>query len=278
MAFMNSKTVWEKEWEVLRRKEERFLKKQSSDIPSLLDKKLKEIVPPSLQEKLDLAFAKAFQLVFEKGTGVIEKTYNKGRWEDQYKIHEFTADLKQNRRSMKAFSKQADKTRTKNLLVSGVEGIGLGILGIGIPDIPLFAGMLLKSVYEIAISYGYAYDTKEEQILILRMIRTALAHGEELAQENQAVDLTLASRTEARGDWSEEIRKTSEALAKELLYMKFLQGIPVAGIVGGISDAVCLKKVTDYVAFKYQRRFLLKKKKGSTGNQPKSLDNYPEKL
>ena len=59
---------------------------------------------------------------------------------------------------------------------------------------------------------------------------------------------------------AEQIRKTSAALANEMLYLKFVQGIPVVGIAGGISDAVYQKKITDYVQMKYKRRFLIGKK------------------
>ena len=40
----------------------------------------------------------------------------------------------------------------------------------------------------------------------------------------------------------------------------FLQGIPVAGAVGGAYDAVCLRRVQRYAVIKYQRRFLLARK------------------
>ena len=52
------------------------------------------------------------------------------------------------------------------------------------------------------------------------------------------------------------LSKTSSLLSKELLYMKFLQGIPIAGAVGGIYDAVYMKRVTEYANLKYKRRFL----------------------
>ena len=38
-------------------------------------------------------------------------------------------------RSLRSFSKKARDTGTKNLLLSGVAGIGMGVLGIGLPDI-----------------------------------------------------------------------------------------------------------------------------------------------
>ena len=56
-----------------------------------------------------------------------------------------------------------------------------------------------------------------------------------------------------------QIEKAAEGLSKELLYMKFLQGIPVVGAVGGIYDAVYMKRITEYANLKYKKRFLMKK-------------------
>lgn len=260
MGWLNRKTPWEKEWEVLERRERAWLKRQSVKPESLINRKLEEMVPENLQEKLDLAFGKAFQLVFEKGTGVIEKTYAKEKREDAYKVREFTLGLRQNRKNLKAFSRQAGMANAKNLVVSGVEGVGLGLFGIGIPDIPLFTGMILKSVYEIAISYGCAYDTPKERLLILKMIRAALEHGEELKSLNDEIDKMIDGDSLWEGNEREEIQKTAGTLSRELLYMKFLQGLPVAGVVGGISDTIYLKKITDYASMKYQKRLLLKHK------------------
>ena len=57
-----------------------------------------------------------------------------------------------------------------------------------------------------------------------------------------------------------QIKLTSAMLSKELLYMKFLQGVPVVGAVGGAYDVVYLKQITEYANMKYKRRFLTKKR------------------
>ena len=54
----------------------------------------------------------------------------------------------------------------------------------------------------------------------------------------------------------EQIKETAGMFSRELLYMKFLQGIPIVGIVGGMYDAVYMKQVTEYAELKYRRRFL----------------------
>ena len=39
--------------------------------------------------------------------------------------------------------------------------------------------------------------------------------------------------------------------------MKFLQGIPLVGAVGGAYDVVYMKQISAYARLKYQRRLLL---------------------
>lgn len=56
---------------------------------------------------------------------------------------------------------------------------------------------------------------------------------------------------------TEQIKRTSQALSHELLYTKFLQGLPVMGIIGGTYDAVYMNRISEYVRIKYKKRFLL---------------------
>ena len=155
-------------------------------------------------------------------------------------------------------------SKTKNLLISGVEGIGTGVFGIGIPDIPLFTGVILKSLYEIAVSYGYAYESEREQEFLLEIIKTALERGGELAEDNERINRWI----EGTGGLEEKkvlMRKTADRLSEELLYMKFVQGLPVVGVAGGLSDCVYLKKITDYAELKYRRRFLWERNAAGEG-------------
>ena len=261
MGFFQKKTPLEKEWEKLMKEERKFLLSRAEKKDTFLNQKLEQLVPEKLQSTLDTAFAKAFGVVFEKGTGVIEKTYNKGKMEQDFQINQFTSDIKKDARSLKKFSKKAKQSGKVNLLVSGAAGVGMGVLGVGIPDIPVFIGMVLKSVYEIALSYGYRYDTPEEQYYILLLIETAVSRGRELIERNQEIDEYIK-----KGQMPEpynretQIKLTSAMLSKELLYMKFLQGVPVVGAVGGAYDMVYLKQITEYANMKYKRRFLTKKR------------------
>ena len=253
---------WEKEWTALEKKEARYLmRRREEKTSSALQQKLEEKIPEKLEETLNTAFIKAFDLVFEKGTGLIEKTYNKDQQKTDYQVREYAAGLKESRKTVKAFGRQSQGTRMKNLMISGVEGVGLGLLGIGLPDIPLFTAVILKSVYEIALSYGFEYESEKEQWFILKMIETALKKGEELERNNSLLNAWIDQNGigETVKGRKEQSKETAAALAEALLYMKFLQGIPVVGIAGGAADTVYLKKITDYAELKYKRRFLRKK-------------------
>lgn len=253
---------WEKEWTALEKKEARYLmRRREEKTSSALQQKLEEKIPEKLEETLNTAFIKAFDLVFEKGTGLIEKTYNKDQQKTDYQVREYAAGLKESRKTVKAFGRQSQGTRMKNLMISGVEGVGLGLLGIGLPDIPLFIAVILKSVYEIALSYGFEYESEKEQWFILKMIETALKKGEELERNNSLLNAWIDQNGigETVKGRKEQSKETAAALAEALLYMKFLQGIPVVGVAGGAADTVYLKKITDYAELKYKRRFLRKK-------------------
>ncbi|MCI8609836.1 MAG: EcsC family protein [Firmicutes bacterium] len=266
MAILNRKSPWEKEWKNLQAKENKFTARRMEGPTSVLVGKLDRFVPDKLTSTLNAAFFKGFSLIFEKGTGVIEKTYNKERKEKDFQINTYATELGADKRSVRSFTRQARAAKKVNLLVSSVEGIGLGLIGAGVPDIPLFIAMVLKSVYEIALSYGYRYDTEEEKVFILKLIQVAMMDGEEFQAANEEFNQLIEEIVEDgdsmegyRVNKIEQMRATSEALSAEMIYTKFLQGQLIIGIAGGIFDPIYVNRISDYAVLKYRRRFLRSK-------------------
>ena len=121
------KTAYEKELAAVLKKEQKFLDEHSKAKESFLSTKLENIVPKKLQATLDSAFAKAFDIVFEKGTKIIEKTYDKKGLELDYRQNEYINSARENRKSLRAFSKKAKAAGNRNLLFSGAAGVGMGV-------------------------------------------------------------------------------------------------------------------------------------------------------
>ena len=256
MGLFRQKPPIEAEWEKLQKQERRFLEKRKGEKESRIKGALEDKVPEKLQKALDEGFIKAFALVFQKGTGAIEKTYNREKLEQAYRVDEYAARLKGDRRSLKTFSQKARGAGTAGALLSGASGAGLGILGVGLPDIALFTAMLIRSLYRIALGYGFSYEEDREKQLILRIILGAVSDGEKLEEIDREINFFCKT-----GCWpqavptQELIRQAAGGLSGELLYLKFLQGIPLVGAVGGICDGVYLKRIAAYGELKYRRRF-----------------------
>ena len=251
------KTPFQKEWDTLCKREQAFLERRALKKESALNRLLAEKVPDKLQQTLDSAFEKAFLLVFEKGTGIIEKTYRKDDLENKYKVNHYADEIYHNRKSLRVFSKNANKAGIKNQLLSGAAGVGMGIFGIGLPDIPVFTGMILKCIYEIALHYGFDYTSENEKYFILLLIEGAVSYGDHLVEIDHKIEtFSLASQLPANYSQAEQIAKTSGMLSKELLYMKFLQGVPFVGALGGAYDIIYMKQIAEYTKMKYQKRFL----------------------
>lgn len=251
-------THHERELKKLIAKEKRFIASRKNHKESVVNRFLADKIPAKLHENINLAFSKAFSLIFDKGTSIIELTYKKDELEKDFQVDLYAARIRGTGKSLKKLSNKADMAGSVNLAVSGVSGIGMGLLGMGLPDIPVFSGMILRCIYEIAIRYGFSYETEEEKYFILLLIEGSVSYGSHLEEINKKIDSYIQNPQLPAGyNRSEQILNTSRVLSTELLYMKFLQGVPIVGAVGGAYDVIYMNNISKYSRMKYKKRFLL---------------------
>lgn len=232
--------------------------------PAAWKTELESRIPPKVYTGLESAFCKGFGLVFDQGRAIIEKGYNKDDIQADYAIRDFAVQLKGGRKELKKMHSSAKQSDLLNLAVTTVEGVGLGAIGVGMPDIVLFLGTLLKGVYETALNYGFDYESQQEKMLILKMMQTALSNGENWAKRNAEVDRMLVLETVGitDEDFNRQLKETASAFAVDMLLLKFIQGLPVVGIIGGAANPLYYSKVMKYVQLKYRKRYLQKQKNG----------------
>ena len=243
---MNEKTL-KKELTKARISETDFLIRRKKQKQSYIDSKIEKYVPEGLASTLEAAFTKAFEIIFRDGTGIIKKTYGRGS-----RDNEDIVMLRNRARAILA----------KDTVVTAAEGTGLGLAGIGLPDIPVFTAVLLRNIYQLAECYGFDYESKTEQVFILKLIETGLSYGESAEKLNDELNALMEQIDNEDytyyGLISQQIKAASEAVSKEVLYMKFIQTIPVVGAAGGISNLTCLNKVGRFAELKYRKRFIMK--------------------
>ncbi len=256
--LFKKKNPLETEWNMLLKSEQKFADSRKKQKKNMVNKLLEGKVPDKLQDTLNIAFQKAFSILFEKATPLLEKTYNRKKAENEYKVKEYIHSLSKDKKSLKAFRKGSSGKATFNTALSGISGTAMGAFGVGIPDIPVLVSFMLRSIYEIAISYGFDYEKEEEKYFILLIIRGAILGGEDFTELDELLN-EFSKKPALPEEYyrEQQIIWTSNALADELLYMKFLQGIPIVGAVGGFYDTAYMKQITEYASLKYRRRFLI---------------------
>ncbi|MBZ2174254.1 EcsC family protein [Schnuerera sp. xch1] len=255
------KRINKKERKILNRRENRLLK---AKIDPIMDK-IQEKIPEKLKSTLEIVFYKGFQLVFERGHAYIEKTYNKDRLQLEHELNNYALDNDISKRNIKKLDKQAKYSKRLNSSISVLEGGVLGILGIGLPDIPFFIAIIMKTIYEVALSYGYNYKSKEEKAYILLLICGAMSNGDRQLKFNERID-KLGSSIDNNDDIAVNLKEkmiiTADVLSEAMLTAKFIQGIPILGVVGGVVNYSIIKKIGKYSSLKYKKRYLIKKAKG----------------
>ncbi len=257
-----------KEFRALQRKEDRLMAAAVRSGEPGWKKALEEKVPEKVYTGLNAAFCKGFSVVFQHGRKIIEKTYKKDAVTRAYTVHHEGFQTSGDRREMKRMQKDARKSGNLNLAMTTVEGIGLGALGIGMPDIVLFLTTVLRGVYETALHYGFGYETRFEQMLILKMMGASLSRGADWFRRNKEVNdwILQGSRDIAEEAYQAQVRDTAAVFAVDMLLLKFIQGLPVVGILGGAANPLYYGKILKYTQLKYRKRYLLDCQKNLSDN------------
>lgn len=249
-----------KELLALEKQETKLAQAAQNARPAVWKQECESRIPEKVSQGLQSAFCRSFALIFDQGRGIIEKSYSREDLQADHAIRDFAVQRKGGRKELKQMQWSARKTGLVNLATTTAEGIALGALGVGMPDIVLFLGNLLKSIYETALHYGFDYESRQEQLLILKMMQTALSSGENWARGNTEVEEMLIWETVGITDevFRQQVNDTASAFAMDMLLLKFIQGLPVLGILGGAANPIYFSKVMHYVHLKYRKRYLMK--------------------
>ncbi|MZQ76046.1 MAG: EcsC family protein [Peptoclostridium sp.] len=251
-----------KEKKLIDRDENKLLEASLTPVREAIEQKM----PEKIKSSLDMAFFKGFELVFEKGSEYIEKTYNRNKKISHYDKNDAELERdkvkKSGRRHIKNLDKQANVSKLTNSSISAAEGAVLGLLGIGVPDIPLFIAVIMKTIHEIALSYGFDYKTDGEKVYVLLLICAAVSRGDLKKEYNNQIELLEIKIEEDAGadiDLQEQMKTAAGALSGAILVAKFIQGIPIIGIVGSAVNYSLVRRIGEFAAIKYKKRYLRRK-------------------
>ena len=213
-------------------------------------------LPEKVKRLLDASFAKVFDVVFVHGGAVtVGKTE---RIREGFEVLDYAVGRRGRRRDVKRLRKSSRRANRALTALTAAEGITLGAFGIGVPDAAIFTAVLLRGVFRTALRFGVDTDDAGERYLLLCMMEASLLDGGAFADADRKIDEMLTSpHTPTERETREQSRRTAHALSDAMMTMKFVQGIPIAGIAGGMHDPVCYGRVVGYVEEKLYKRYLL---------------------
>lgn len=250
----------------IQKREDRIKARQEKRIAGenidLLLEKVEAKIPPKLETSLQAAFLKSFAVIFDKGLPYIEKTINDSKIKAQHSQNNEAIETRMSRKHFRRMKRSAAQGALVNQSLSALEGGALGILGIGIPDIPIFIAMILRTLSEIASHFGFHDESDAEKSYMLLLICGAMTKGAKQADFDTKIfriGQQIDTYDAVALDLTEYMEEASAVLSNTLLTTKFIQGLPIVGIVGGLANPLILNKISVYAELKYQRRYLEKK-------------------
>lgn len=95
-------------------------------------------------------------------------------------------------------------------------------------------------------------------------METALTKGPLWTEKNQGVDAFLYQglmEEPTKEALSQQIQATAQTFAMDMLVLKFIQGLPLVGALGGAANPVYYRRVLNYVQLKYHKRYLYQKRR-----------------
>ena len=263
-AIKEKKVLKNQKEKLLKREEKFFYKKENEYINSklaVIREKLEEKVPSKVMETFEKAFEKGFYYVFEKGTTIIEKSYNLEKLRNEADINEYILSKQINNKNLNRIDKTAKKGIWINKGITATEGTAMGVFGIGLPDIPVFIGVILKTVYEICLNYGFKYDSEEEKAFVMNIICASVNKTPQkiiYSNEIDRIGYNIDNGFKNEVDINYLIKETSKNLSESMMLSKVIQGMPIVGIYGGITNYMTIRDISEVATIKYKKRMIYK--------------------
>ncbi|TQR22975.1 EcsC family protein [Bacillus safensis] len=160
---------------------------------------------------------------------------------------------------MDAISEHMGKNRTNLATVQGATtGVG-GMLTLA-ADIPAVLGLSLKTLQDIAVTYGYDPKNKEERVFIIKCLQ--LNSADVVGKKSILKELKSYHASEGKHEnmisqiqgWREVVYNYRDSFG----WKKLFQLVPIAGILfGAVSNRSQLKGIAETGMMQYRKRRIL---------------------
>ena len=226
-------------------------------------KLIDKITPEFIQKKIGMLLDEVGNFIQSGGQYLVkeETVLNKIRKQTTEPINSIDDIKYLPLETMNVVSEEIKKNSGNIATVQGATtGFG-GIITLAI-DIPIVLGLSLKTLQELAISYGFNPKEKEERIFIIKCLQFASA--DVVGKEAILKELSdYGNRHHLSHDMTSQLKGWREVVftyRDQFGWKKLLQVIPIVGMVlGAYTNRSMLKDIAETGIMLYRKRRLMEK-------------------
>ena len=221
--------------------------------------RMAESLPAVYKETLDLAFYQNLMMLLDPEKDVVSGLINREELEEKFHRLDRAVDADAGFKALGHMEREAAKLNGSELSAAALEGLGLGSIGIGSPETVILTLLMLRTLYETALLYGFNIDHPWEKDLALMLLSAAFSSGEDAYREQQALTRVLkglADGVTPEIDREKRIRAAASHMAGSMSLQKFVQGIPVIGAAGLFFNSAAIKRLQTLSRCVYKQLYL----------------------
>ncbi|WP_026563052.1 EcsC family protein [Bacillus sp. J37] len=228
-------------------------------------KLLDKITPAFIQKKIGLLLDELGQFVQTGGQYLTQEKLILKRLQKQSNQHQELTIQDIASLPLSTMDEVSDQLKTNRGNLATIQGATTGVGGIFTLaiDIPVLLGLSLKTLQEIAITYGYDPKDRDERIFIVKCLQFSSADivGKqailnELSSFYNRKEVTNNEMISQLQGWREVVYTYRDQFG----WKKLLQMVPIAGILfGAITNRSMINDLSEVGIMLYRKRRILEK-------------------
>ncbi len=221
-------------------------------------------LPAVHREGLDLAFSQSLAFLMNPQSNILADFICREDMEARFHQLDRAVDLDPGFQALGHMEREAARLNNMDFSVAALEGLGFGTVGVGSPETVILCALMLRTLYETALVYGFNIDHPWEKDLALMLLSAAFSSGEDAYQEQR--ELTRVLKGLAEGvtpeiDRDRRLRAAASRMAGSMSLQKFIQGIPVLGAAGMFFNSAAMNRLQTLSRCVYKQRYLCMKER-----------------
>lgn len=192
-------------------------------------------LPTLHRETLEMAFYQSLAFLMNPQEDILANFICREELEEKFHQLDRAVDHDPGFRALGHMEREAARLNNMDFSAAALEGLGFGTVGIGSPETVILCALMLRTLYETGLVYGFNIDHPWEK--------------------------DLADGITPEIDRERRMHTAAARMAGSMSLQKFVQGIPVIGAAGLFFNTAAMNRLQTLSRCVYKQRYLRMKER-----------------